>query len=213
MMSCLNTSVSCTCNLFRHSNKIVNYNLTFVRFRKPRWVPKAPSKIFKVREPTPIDPVEAEKMMEWNNHYNTARKSVQSYLVRHSNEIERKKQGNIDEITLSFDQIYAQMTAKNNAWNAKTAKIREREMASISEVEAIRKQKLAERDIRELEEIRQEAKKKVLEAKDWKENFITEENLDDALEEMLNSRSDYEFALNHDGTTTGQTDTEEHNKT
>jgi hypothetical protein len=31
---------------------------TQIRWRKPRWLPRAPTKEFYVREPTPIDPVE-----------------------------------------------------------------------------------------------------------------------------------------------------------
>lgn len=33
----------------------------------------------------------------------------------------------------------------------------------------------------------------------WKDNYITEEDLDDAIEEALNTRVDYNFALQPDG--------------
>lgn len=49
-----------------------------VRWRKPRWVPKAPSKIFVVREPTPIDPEEYAMMSTLYNHYRTRLKSIRS---------------------------------------------------------------------------------------------------------------------------------------
>ena len=74
-MSGFNSTTNCLCNLLRCTNSAGN-NLIFVRFRKPRWVPKAPSKMFNVREPTPVDPVENEKMKEWTNNYQTARKSL-----------------------------------------------------------------------------------------------------------------------------------------
>lgn len=75
-MSCLNNAIGCTCNILKYSRNYQNVNLVFVRFRKPRWIPKAPSKIYNVRQPTPIDPVEAEKMNEWTRHYNSEMKGV-----------------------------------------------------------------------------------------------------------------------------------------
>lgn len=33
----------------------------------------------------------------------------------------------------------------------------------------------------------------------WKDNYITEEDLDNAIEEALNTRVDYNFALQPDG--------------
>lgn len=75
-MSGLNRLGHCSCSLLQYPNISKCANLIFVRFRKPRWQPKAPSKVFKVREPTPIDPVEYAKMKEWTEHYKTAMKSV-----------------------------------------------------------------------------------------------------------------------------------------
>ncbi|XP_060563135.1 small ribosomal subunit protein mS26-like [Ruditapes philippinarum] len=198
-MSC---TAFCACNILRRTNNVVNYNQTFVRFRKPRWVPKAPSKIFKVREPTPLDPVENEKMTEWLNRYNTARKSILMYLQTHSELIKARKKEIIEKTTFSNEQLFYMMEVRNRVWNAKTAVIRENDVRRRNAELAIRDKAFADRDERELSAIQEMAKQKVVQAKDWKDNYVTEKNMDDALEELLNSRVHYDFALNPDGTKT-----------
>jgi hypothetical protein len=43
-----------------------------IRWRKPRWLPRAPTKEFYVREPTPIDPVEhAELLWRYKEYRHT----------------------------------------------------------------------------------------------------------------------------------------------
>lgn len=45
---------------------------TQIRWRKPRWLPRAPTKEFYVREPTPIDPVEhAELLWRYKEYRHT----------------------------------------------------------------------------------------------------------------------------------------------
>ena len=51
-------------------------NLVFVRWRKPRWVPKAKSKIYRVRTPTVFDPEEEEFKNKHLHIYQTELKSV-----------------------------------------------------------------------------------------------------------------------------------------
>lgn len=210
-MSCLNRVVSCTCSLMQSCNTSKNLNLIFVRFRKPRWVPKAASKIYKVREPTPIDPVEYEKMAEWTRIYNTDRKSVRKYLNKYNEETERRRR--IEAAEEPFEDAYKTIQFKNSLWNNETAKIREAGMHEKAQVDKLRKQKLEERDQQEREEIRQIAMRKVVAAKEWSENYITEENLDDAIEELLDTRADHEFALHVDGSKSSESQTKDQNKT
>ena len=47
-----------------------------VRFRKRRWSPRAPSKIYYVRQPTPIDPEEKEELKLRYNNYRHELKSL-----------------------------------------------------------------------------------------------------------------------------------------
>lgn len=51
-------------------------NIQFVRFRKPRFMPKAPSKLYRVKEPSKVDPVEMKLITKWQNAYNTEMKSL-----------------------------------------------------------------------------------------------------------------------------------------
>lgn len=187
--------------------------MIFVRFRKPRWVPKAKSKIFRVREPTPIDPAEYEIMKEWNAHYNTALKSILRFLRNHDTLMEDKQLERDRKVTISPEEAYRIMSAKNAKWNEETGKIREAALAAEAEVDVIRKHKIAERDAREIEEIRETAREKVLEVQTWKESYVTLENLDDVVEEVLNTRTNYEFSLNPDGSVMTEEEKVEQSKT
>lgn len=209
-MSCLQKLTGCTCSLLINSPTASKLSIVFVRFRKPRWVPKAASKIYKVREPTPIDPVEYEKMAQWTRVYNTDRKSIRKYLIRYNEETEKRRR--IEAAEEPFDDVYKVMRLKNEAWNTETAKLREAGMLVKSDMDQKRQELLKERDIQEKEEIRLVAMKKVVSAQEWHENYITEENIDDAVEELLDTRADHEFALSVDGSKTSQRNNAEHNK-
>lgn len=51
-------------------------NKQFVRYKKPRFIPQAASKVYRVKEPAKIDPEEDKLQTEWQNQYNTAMKSI-----------------------------------------------------------------------------------------------------------------------------------------
>ena len=53
-----------------------------VRWRKRRWSPRAPSKIYYVRTPTPMDPNETEELRDRYNNYRHQIKSLR--LVFHN---------------------------------------------------------------------------------------------------------------------------------
>ena len=50
--------------------------LIFVRWRKPRWIPKAPSKIYRVRTPTETDPEEQAFLLKQQHIYSTEMKTI-----------------------------------------------------------------------------------------------------------------------------------------
>ena len=65
---------------------------TQIRWRKPRWLPRAPTKEFYVREPTPIDPVEhAELLWRYKEYRHTvdAIRYIEIYIYIYSYLIKR----------------------------------------------------------------------------------------------------------------------------
>lgn len=48
----------------------------FVRYRKKPWTPLSPTKLFRVRERVPEDPVEREKLFVLHAHYKTTMKAL-----------------------------------------------------------------------------------------------------------------------------------------
>lgn len=201
-MSVLKNIVSCSCSIVNPIVKPSNgVNLSFVRFRKMRWLQKAPSKLYRVREPTPIDPVEANKMKVWTQHYNTEVKSLRAYIVKHTSEVKTERKRKIKAITLSFKERLAEITHKNSDWNQQTKTIRLAEMAEIESLDKERADRIEARDEREREDMRQAAIDRVLHEKMNLESgqFILEEDLDEELDKLLNTRVDHNFAITLDG--------------
>ncbi|KAL4231704.1 hormone [Mactra antiquata] len=198
-MPALNRLTCCSCIITKASQSAKCPNLTFVRFRKPVWVKKSPSRIYRVREPTPIDPIEAQKMMEWTRVYNTEVKSIRKKIHQHQETLDEIMK--IEKFETPFDIVFENILARNNAWNEETSKQRLASMAILSEEDALRQEKMIQRDIREREEIHMAARKQVLEAQEMKDSYVTPDNIDDVIEELLNTRIDYDFSINHDGST------------
>jgi len=69
------------CSVLNNVKACQGLNLQFVRYKKPRFVPKAPSKLYRVKEPTKVDPVEIEKITKWKNSYNTEMKSLRCVCI------------------------------------------------------------------------------------------------------------------------------------
>lgn len=75
-MSALNGISGTYCSILNNVKSCPGINIKFVRYRKPRFVPKAPSKLYRVKEPNKVDPVESPLIGNWQNRYNTEVKSI-----------------------------------------------------------------------------------------------------------------------------------------
>ncbi|XP_052771444.1 probable 28S ribosomal protein S26, mitochondrial [Mya arenaria] len=175
-------------------------NLQFVRYRKPRFVPKAPTKIFKVREPTPRDTEETKLMRTWQAHYNTEMKSLHLYFKSHCQRIRERER--IEAIKTPFEKRYVDICRKNEEWNKEAKMIRLGQWKEKEKWLEDRHLAVAEREEREREETREMAFQRVREAQESLDNYITEENLDEKLDEILGKEVDYDFALYLDGSKT-----------
>ncbi|XP_052222488.1 probable 28S ribosomal protein S26, mitochondrial [Dreissena polymorpha] len=173
-------------------------NLQFVRFRKPRFVPKAKTKIFKVRKPTPIDPVEYKQLKTWQTHYNTEMKSIMSFFRKHCFLIEERNQ---EAAKLApFAERFAAICNKNDKWNNATAVLREAEWNQKEAMLSERMQRLVEQEEYERLEMKERAKVKVQKVQEDLDEYITEENLDSKLDSLLDNIVTYDYALYLDGT-------------
>ncbi|KAK3590100.1 hypothetical protein CHS0354_041146 [Potamilus streckersoni] len=170
-----------------------------VRWRKPRWLPKAPSKIFKVRKPTPIDPEEDAMLKKHFHHYRTVVRAIRSFLLKEDIAKMSKEAITVEEKQQLAQQEWEWVIAENYKWNKTIAVVRE----ARQRIEEAQRKDLQERIVKRDEEERLkvliEAEQEVLREKEAAATFITPENLDIEIEKVLNTRTDYEFAITENG--------------
>ncbi|KAH8309882.1 hypothetical protein KR067_011329 [Drosophila pandora] len=173
------------------------FALEFVRWRrKPRWLPVAKSKMFRVPERKKQSEEERTELMRLHNQYKTQLRSVRQFLreevVRH------EETSTADHIVLTPEQEEAEFLKCvdiNATWNAKIAKERDQRLAKEREEKvAYVQERLEARQLRE-EERREQANLRVLREIESSKTFITRENLDAAIETALANPVDHNFAI------------------
>lgn len=178
---------------------VINYtHFQSVRFRrKPRWIPTAKSKMFKVPPRAQTPPDEMEELKRLNNNYRTLMKSIRSYLHNRYNIASVIVDTEVHE--KEFLQDFLECSKINDEWNEQCRLVREaRHAKELEEAknEAYKRlderQKLMADKMSAIEEI-------VRREKLASENFITPENIDEAIEVALANVTDYNFAIDLDG--------------
>ncbi|KAL5233426.1 hypothetical protein ACI65C_000836 [Semiaphis heraclei] len=162
--------------------------------RKPRWLPKAPSKMFRVPVRPQISTDERNELFRLFTNYRTTMKSIQKQLEY---ELETSYTGQevLQEIANKEEMLWAKCMDINDNWNAEVALDREQRLAN--EREARREEILAQLIEKE------EEKQKKLEAieeiirleKEKSKTYITIENIDEAIEKALDHVVDHKYAL------------------
>ncbi|XP_023170641.2 probable 28S ribosomal protein S26, mitochondrial [Drosophila hydei] len=191
------------CQLFNQSTVAAaktgsnNFALEFVRWRrKPRWLPVAKSKLFRVPERKKQSEEERTELMRLHNHYKTQLRSVRQYLREEV--VRQQETSTADHIVLTPEQEEAEFqrcVEINAAWNAKIAIEREKRLAKEREEKvAYVQERLDARRVRE-EERRERADERVRFEIEQSKSFITRENLDAAIETALANPVDHNFAI------------------
>lgn len=173
-------------------------NLQTVRWRrKPRWLPVAKSKIFKVppRTETPIE--EREELKRLYNNYRTMMKSIRSYL--HSQYNVKSVIVDTEAHEKEFLEDFNACSKINDEWNEQCRLLREaRHVEGLEEAKNEAYRRIDER---------QQIRKKLLDSveeivrkeKDASKSFITPDNIDEAIEHALSNPVDYNFAIDIEG--------------
>ncbi|XP_046562789.1 probable 28S ribosomal protein S26, mitochondrial [Haliotis rubra] len=169
-----------------------------VRWRKARWHPVSASKKFYVPKPQVFHPEDTAEVKKRLPIYNTHLRAVRNFITKtHQADLARRamlKAQQTDE-----EEEFAWIMEENNKWNSKVAVVRE----SRQEEEQLKIQARLDRQVarRIKQKQMQEAKalKVILANIEESKNFITEDNLDQEIEKLLNSRKDYNFAIDSSG--------------
>ncbi|XP_017072219.1 probable 28S ribosomal protein S26, mitochondrial [Drosophila eugracilis] len=174
-----------------------SFALEFVRWRrKPRWLPVAKSKMFRVPERKKQSEEERTELMRLHNQYKTQLRSVRQFLREEV--IHHEETSTADHIVLTVEQEEAEFQKcleANAAWNAAIAKERDQRLAKEREEKvAYVQERLEARQVRE-EERREQAQQRVLLEIERSKTYITRENLDAAIETALANPVDHNFAI------------------
>lgn len=172
-----------------------------VRGRKSRDDPKAKSKVGRIKYPPPVDPVEMVVLKERFEEYNLIMKALR---MQFKEEMLRKR---YDEETGSLAEARAKQEAEehralmelNNQENERLRKIREVRVQKEQEEYERKQMKTALRRQRDLDELVKEKEAEILALQEEVKNFITLENLDERIEQVLDSPKNHNFAINKEG--------------
>ncbi|SPP77036.1 probable 28S ribosomal protein S26, mitochondrial [Drosophila guanche] len=177
------------------------FALEFVRWRrKPRWLPVAKSKMFRVPERKKQTEEERTELMRLHNQYKTQLRSVRQFLreevVRH------EETSTADHIVLTPEQEeaeYQALLAANAEWNATIARERDQRLAKErDEKVAYVQERLEALKLRD-EERRERANEAVLREIERSKTYITREGLTAAIETALANPVDPNFAIDMSG--------------
>lgn len=169
-----------------------------IRWRKPRWIPIAKSKIFKVPPRTVIPEDERIELMRLNNNYKTQIKSIRRYLNMKyytGDAIDI----NLEEEEKRFEEDFARCMKINNKWNEEQRVQREKRVAEELEEALSFARNRKESELKKREEKHQLIEEIVRKEKEASKNYITLENIDAAIEHALANPVNYNFAVNLDG--------------
>lgn len=166
--------------------------------RKPRWIPKAKSKLFKVPKRPDIPIGEKQELIRLNNNYRAQMRSISHYF-------EQKIQSQttatevIEEQKRKEKEEYDCCVKENEMWNAEVAKLRE---ARLAKKEKETREEIL-RHLMEHEEqqkqLFEQAEAFVRQEKESSRTFITVDNIDEAIERALANPIDYNFAIDVEG--------------
>ncbi|CAB3369323.1 Hypothetical predicted protein [Cloeon dipterum] len=169
-----------------------------VRWRKPISLGTAPSKLFRVPQRPQIPEDELKEIRRLFKNYNTQMKSIRAWFAE-----ELKRQEAVTAAAVAGatgeEAEFQRCLQINEEWNKKVAAERQVRLAA-------EKAKLTDKILTDLEQDELQKSKRMAEIqqmvereKDLSSHYITEENIDQAIEEALGQEVNYNFAIDREG--------------
>lgn len=165
--------------------------------RKPIWLPTAKTKLFKVPERPKIPLEEYVEIQRLSNNYRTYMKSIKKYFI---SEFQAKELlTNEEAINKAAEEDFIKCKLINDEWNIRIAKDRDIRLAKEAEENKISiLQKLIRKEERD-KKISQQVTEHIKQLKQDASTFITKENLDEVIKEVLENTVNYEYAIDLNG--------------
>ncbi|CAH0557902.1 unnamed protein product [Brassicogethes aeneus] len=177
-----------------------NYtNLQTVRWqRKPRWLPVAKSKVFRIPKKPETPQEDNLELQRLFNNYRTQIKSLRRHFF-YKHHIQFLASEDPEQQRIIFEKDLDRCNKINDKWNAEQKVLREKRAQENLEVELEFARKRIEVENIKREEHKQKTEEYVKKVKEESKEFITAENIDKAIEIALNNPVDYNYALTPSG--------------
>lgn len=201
--------LSCGANLLNVSKSLTRTNWQFVRFnlrhkrkepfRKPIWQPTAPSKLYRIKKPEQFTAEEQAQRDHLTETYTINMKSIKQFLNKEFYLPTLEAGGLAHEDVVKEEDEQKQLIAENNRENETVAKMREerlKEFSADKEAQLIAKKiQIDEENKRLGEELDVVVRREIERSK----TYVTKDNLDAYIEEVLTHQTDYDFAIDTNG--------------
>ncbi|CAK1545404.1 unnamed protein product [Leptosia nina] len=170
--------------------------------RKPRWLPIAKSKIYRIPKRPEISQEERLELRRINNNYNTKMRAIRRFYAE---EWVREK-STLESATSEMSQRleadeWLRCEELNEMWNKTIAAEREERRAqelTIMEEYSLARMEAKDKDLRERIS---KASAKIRKEKELCTTFVTPENLEETIDRILSNTVDYNFAIDLKGNT------------
>jgi len=173
-------------------------NVQLVRWTKPRWVPRAKSKMFLIRRRPDLPSDENEEIRRLFRNYKTSMNSIRRY-------IEAQYAANVtsDEVlerhAREEEEDWQQRMELNRQWNETIAMKRQEKLAALYEEENKRILEEVGRGQIEYEQKVAEIDGIIRREKELSKSYITAENIDEEIEKCLNNIESMNYAIDLQG--------------
>ncbi|KAJ8709404.1 hypothetical protein PYW07_009230 [Mythimna separata] len=168
--------------------------------RKPRWLPVAKSKIYRIPKRPVISEDERLELMRLHNNYKTQMRSIRRFYHEEMIKEKSTRESASSEMSQRLEaEEWARCVELNEKWNAQVAVEREeRRKLEVAALEEYALKKIEADDIKLKERIAK-ASEEIKKQKELSSTFITPENLDAAIDHALANPIDYNFAIDLKG--------------
>ncbi|XP_061165904.1 small ribosomal subunit protein mS26-like isoform X1 [Saccostrea echinata] len=168
-----------------------------VRWRKPRWVPRAKSKEFVLSKRPEQDPQEMEWLKTEENHYRTQMKAIwQLIKLVPDQSLPNPIKVKADKYKIA-EASWQDMQERMKVWNSRVAVLREEAEAKKYQEKQGRLLGMLGQEQVISEQFTEETVKRLNREKEV--GFLTPDNVEQRLLESLETSADYDFAIDRDG--------------
>lgn len=168
--------------------------------RKPRWVPVAKSKVFRVPKRPVVSEEERLELLRLHNNYKTQMRAIRRFYHEEMIKEKQTRESASSEMSQRLEaEEWARCVELNEKWNAQVAIEREeRRKLEVNQLETYALKRMQAVDEKRVQAIAK-ASEEIKRQKELSSTFITPENLEAAIDHALANPTDYNFAIDLKG--------------